>query len=80
MLGSAMVVAQVEGRLEDLQQIVAVPGVAHVSPGVKPVGGERYRTVARIDQTAIPLLEALGLIVTVIVTQEQLDSPSEPEE
>jgi hypothetical protein len=75
-----MVVIQAEGLLTDLQRILTVPGVKHVSRGLTPVGGERYRAVARIDEAVIPQIEALRCIVTVLVTQAQLDNPPAPDE
>jgi hypothetical protein len=75
-----MIVIQAEGRLDDLKRMLTVPGVMHMSRGATPVGGERYRATASIEESAIPQIEALGCIVTVVVTQEQIDSPPAPEE
>jgi hypothetical protein len=75
-----MLVIEAEGELEDLQRAVMLPSVLLLSRGVTPSGGNRYRAVVTSEESAIPQIEALGCIVTVIATQEQMDSPPPPDE
>jgi hypothetical protein len=62
-----------EGTLENLRKILGVDGVEHVGRGVRPLGGGRYSAEAHVQEAAIPVIEALGVIVTVTQTQADID-------
>jgi len=64
---------RVEGTLENLRKLSSVSGIQHLRRGAEPVGGDRFRTDAQVDEAAIPNIEALGLAVTVVKTQQDLD-------
>ena len=63
-----------EGTLEDLRKILAVAGVEHVGRGVRPLASGKFTASARVQESAIPLIEALGIIVTVTKTQADIDA------
>lgn len=64
----------VEGTLDRLRQVPAIAGVQHVDRGVIPLGGDRYRIGADVDDAAIPLIEALGCTIEVVMDQAALDA------
>jgi hypothetical protein len=64
---------QVEGSLEDLRKILAVAGVKEVGRGVRPLADGSFRAQAYVQEAAIPLIEALGVRVTVMETQAGID-------
>jgi len=66
-----------EGSLENVCLVATVAGVEFVGRVAKPVGGDRYIVSARVDDTAIPAIEALGCVVTVIHTEDQLEELAE---
>lgn len=64
---------RVEGTLENVRRASRVDGVIHVRRGVEDLGDGRFRTDAQVEESAIPLIEALGCTVTVVKTQQDLD-------
>jgi hypothetical protein len=65
---------QAEGTLDDLRKILDVAGVEHLGRGVRPLADGRFRAEAYVQETAIPLIEALGVTVTVTQTQADIDA------
>jgi hypothetical protein len=64
----------VEGTLAELRAILNLAGVVHVSRGVTPLAGDRFRAGAYVQESAIPLIQAQGVIVTVVQTQADIEA------
>jgi len=64
----------VEGTLDRLRQVPTLAGVDYVERGVMPVGGDRYRIGADVEDSTIPLIEALGCTVEVVMDDDAINT------
>ena len=62
------------GTLEQLSSIITIDGVQYVSRGVRRLADGTYEARAYVDESAIPLIQAQGVIVTVAQTQADIDA------
>jgi hypothetical protein len=61
------------GTLEQLRAIPSIDGVEYVSRGIRALPDGTYEARAYVDESAIPLIQAQGVIVTVTQTQADID-------
>ena len=60
--------------LDQLRSILGIVGVNHVSRGVRELPDGRFRTGAYVEESAVPLMQASGVTVTVVQTQADIDT------
>ena len=65
---------QVEGTLDNVRLARRAAGVEFAGRALTPVGGDRFRIEAMVDEAvAVPAIEALGCIVRVLHSEEDLE-------